>query len=147
MLFEIRHVTEYHYAGPVRESVMELWLQPNKSGRQRLISFDLDLEPAAKLFSYVDAFGTDEDVITLSLPCEQADRFVGVCSLDLRADELGVRVTRALRELGRRAALVNAEGRVVASTVVAHLPGSLLRDLKPGRRRGERTGWSVLALY
>jgi transglutaminase-like putative cysteine protease len=36
---------------------MELWLQPLKSGRQRLISFDLDLEPKAKLFSYVDAFG------------------------------------------------------------------------------------------
>ncbi|OJU85345.1 MAG: hypothetical protein BGO11_17845 [Solirubrobacterales bacterium 70-9] len=95
---------------------------------------------------YVDAFGTDEDVITLSVPCVHDGEFVGVCSLDLRAGELGARVTRALRELDRRAALVNAEGRVIASTVVAHLPGSLLRDLEPGRRRGERTGWSVLAL-
>jgi transglutaminase-like putative cysteine protease len=57
MFLEIRHLTQYQYAAPVRESVMELWLQPQKSGRQRLISFDLDLDPTAKLFSYVDAFG------------------------------------------------------------------------------------------
>ena len=57
MFLEIRHLTQYHYAEPVRESVMELWLQPQKSGRQRLISFDLELDPPAQLFSYADAFG------------------------------------------------------------------------------------------
>ncbi len=57
MLLEIRHVTEYHYAGPVRESVMELWMQPQKSGSQRLVSFELDLEPPSRLFSYADSFG------------------------------------------------------------------------------------------
>jgi transglutaminase-like putative cysteine protease len=57
MLLEIRHVTEYHYAGPVRESVMELWMQPQKSGQQRLVSFELDLEPPSRLFSYADSFG------------------------------------------------------------------------------------------
>jgi transglutaminase-like putative cysteine protease len=57
MLLEIRHLTRYRYAGPVRESIMELWMQPQKSARQRLVSFDLDLDPAAQLFSYVDVFG------------------------------------------------------------------------------------------
>jgi transglutaminase-like putative cysteine protease len=57
MLLEIRHLTQYRYAAPVRESVMELWVQPQKGARQRLVSFDLELEPAAQLFSYVDAFG------------------------------------------------------------------------------------------
>jgi len=57
MLLEVRHVTQYHYAEPVRESVMELWMQPQKSVRQRLVSFDLDLDPAAQLFSYADPFG------------------------------------------------------------------------------------------
>jgi transglutaminase-like putative cysteine protease len=57
MLLEIRHVTEYHYAGPVRESVMELWMQPQKGGAQRLVSFELDLDPPARLFSYADTFG------------------------------------------------------------------------------------------
>ena len=57
MLLDIRHVTRYHYEHPVRESVMELRMQPQKSVRQRLISFDLDLDPRAQLFSYIDPFG------------------------------------------------------------------------------------------
>jgi len=57
MLFEVRHVTQYHYAEPVRESVMELWMQPQKSATQRLLSFELELEPPAQLFSYADSFG------------------------------------------------------------------------------------------
>jgi transglutaminase-like putative cysteine protease len=57
MLLEIRHVTQYHYAHPVRESVMEVWMQPQKSASQRLLSFELELEPAAQLFSYADSFG------------------------------------------------------------------------------------------
>ncbi|MCA6244293.1 MAG: transglutaminase family protein [Phenylobacterium sp.] len=57
MLLEVRHVTRYHYAAPVRESVMEVWMQPQKTPRQRLASFDLELEPAAQVFSYADPFG------------------------------------------------------------------------------------------
>lgn len=57
MLLEVRHVTHYHYAEPVRESVMEVWMQPQKGARQRLVSFDLDVDPAAQLFSYADPFG------------------------------------------------------------------------------------------
>lgn len=57
MLLEIRHVTQYHYERPVRESVMELRMQPRKSAGQRLVSFELDLEPRAQIFSYADNFG------------------------------------------------------------------------------------------
>jgi transglutaminase-like putative cysteine protease len=57
LLLEVRHVTQYQYDQLVRESVMEVWMQPQKTARQRLISFELDLEPAAQLFSYADAFG------------------------------------------------------------------------------------------
>lgn len=57
MLLEIRHVTQYHYERPVRESLMELWMQPQKTPRQRLISFELDLNPVAQVFSYADSFG------------------------------------------------------------------------------------------
>ena len=49
MPLEIRHVTQYHYAAPVRESVMEVWMQPQKTARQRLVSFDLELDPPAQL--------------------------------------------------------------------------------------------------
>jgi transglutaminase-like putative cysteine protease len=57
MLLEVRHVTQYHYAETVRESVMEVWMQPQKGARQRLVSFELELDPPAQLFSYPDAFG------------------------------------------------------------------------------------------
>ena len=57
MLLEIRHVTQYRYASLVRESVMEVWMQPQKGARQRLVSFELELDPPAQLFSYADAFG------------------------------------------------------------------------------------------
>jgi transglutaminase-like putative cysteine protease len=36
---------------------MEVWMQPQKAAHQRLISFDLDVDPAAQLFSYADTFG------------------------------------------------------------------------------------------
>jgi transglutaminase-like putative cysteine protease len=57
MLLEVRHLTQYQYEGPVRESVMELWMQPQKNARQRLISFDLTLDPASHHFSYTDVYG------------------------------------------------------------------------------------------
>lgn len=57
MLLEVRHLTQYNYDAPVRESVMEVWMQPQKTPRQRLISFTLDPDPAAQLFSYADTWG------------------------------------------------------------------------------------------
>ncbi len=57
MLLEVRHVTQYHYAETVRESVMEVWMQPQKLVTQRLVSFELEVEPPAQLFSYADNFG------------------------------------------------------------------------------------------
>jgi transglutaminase-like putative cysteine protease len=57
VLLEVRHVTRYQYDQPVRESVMEVWMQPQKRAAQRLISFELDLDPPAQLFSYADTFG------------------------------------------------------------------------------------------
>ena len=57
MLLAVRHATRYIYDRPVRESVMELWMQPQKRSTQRLISFELEIDPAAQLFSYADTFG------------------------------------------------------------------------------------------
>ncbi len=57
MLFEIRHVTQYNYDEPVRESVMELWMQPRVAHGQNLINFTLEVDPPAQMFSYVDPWG------------------------------------------------------------------------------------------
>ena len=71
MLLEVRHVTRYHYAAPVRESVMEVWMQPQKTPRQRLASFELDLDPAAQVFSYADPFGNAVYHFDVPQPHEQ----------------------------------------------------------------------------
>ena len=57
MLLDINHITEFQYAEAVRESVMEVWMQPRKGGGQRLVNFELETDPAAQLFSYADAYG------------------------------------------------------------------------------------------
>ena len=57
MLFDIRHVTQYNYDEPVRESVMELWMQPRAAHGQNLLNFNLEIDPPAQEFSYVDSWG------------------------------------------------------------------------------------------
>ena len=71
MLLEVRHLTQYQYAAPVRESVMEVWMQPQKNGAQRLVSFDLEADPAAKIFSYTDSFGNAVYHFDVPLPHEK----------------------------------------------------------------------------
>jgi transglutaminase-like putative cysteine protease len=57
MRLEITHETRYLYSGPVRESVMELWLQPLTLPLQRLVGFEIVTEPRAKMLTYRDWLG------------------------------------------------------------------------------------------
>jgi transglutaminase-like putative cysteine protease len=57
MRLEIIHETRYIYSAPVRESVMELWLQPLSLPNQSLIGFDIATEPRAKMLTYRDWLG------------------------------------------------------------------------------------------
>lgn len=57
MFYSIRHVTRYRYDAPVRESVMQLYMQPKSDGAQRLQSFQVISHPRAGLQAYTDHFG------------------------------------------------------------------------------------------
>ena len=57
MFYSIRHVTRYRYDAPVRESVMQLYMQPKSEGAQRLQSFQVATHPRAGLQAYTDHFG------------------------------------------------------------------------------------------
>lgn len=57
MFYSIRHVTRYRYDAPVRESVMQLYMQPKSDGAQRLQSFQVASSPRAGLQAYTDHFG------------------------------------------------------------------------------------------
>ena len=57
MFYSIRHVTRFRYSEPVRESVMELRMQPRSEGPQTLRSFQINTNPRAQLYAYTDHLG------------------------------------------------------------------------------------------
>ena len=57
MFYSIRHVTRFRYSSPIRESVMELRMQPRSEGPQSLRSFQITTNPRAQLYAYTDYLG------------------------------------------------------------------------------------------
>jgi len=57
MIYSVRHATTFRYEPAVRESVMEVRLQPRSDGEQRCLSFTLDVDPAANIMQYRDFTG------------------------------------------------------------------------------------------
>lgn len=57
MFYSIRHVNLFRYSAPVRESVMELRMQPRSEGPQTLRSFQISTNPRAQLYAYTDHLG------------------------------------------------------------------------------------------
>ena len=96
---------------------------------------------------YVDFAGTDEYVVTLTVPIVLDGRTLGVAGADLRPGELADSLLPGLCALGADVAIVNAQGRVVVSTSARWQVGALVRDVAPVVNRScRRTPWSLLAL-
>src|SRR5208282_3523801 len=57
VIYSVRHTTTFRYQPAVRESVMEVRLQPRSDGEQRCLGFTLDVEPAANIMQYRDFMG------------------------------------------------------------------------------------------
>src|ERR1700683_5038131 len=57
MAYSVRHITSFRYEPAVRESVMEVRMQPRTDFRQRCLSFTLDVQPRATLMVYRDFYG------------------------------------------------------------------------------------------
>lgn len=57
MIYSVRHTTTFRYEPAVRESVMEVRLQPRSDGDQRCLSFTLDINPPANVMQYRDFTG------------------------------------------------------------------------------------------
>ncbi len=57
LIYNVRHVTTFRYVPAVRESVMEVRLQPRSDGEQRCLSFTLEVDPAANVMQYTDFTG------------------------------------------------------------------------------------------
>ncbi|MFK0211095.1 MULTISPECIES: cache domain-containing protein [unclassified Streptomyces] len=76
---------------------------------------------------YVDYLCSDEYSLTLSAPVDVGGRFAGVAAADVYLRHFEAAVLPVLQRLPAPARLVNARGRVAASTDPDHLAGSLTR--------------------
>jgi transglutaminase-like putative cysteine protease len=68
MYHSIRHQTRFRYADPVRETIMEVRLQPRTEWTQHCLSFDLQVSPKARVLQYRDHWGNT--VHHFSLPAK-----------------------------------------------------------------------------
>ena len=57
MIYSARHVTTFGYDPPIRESVMEVRMQPRSDAQQRCLTFYLDVFPRANVMVYRDFLG------------------------------------------------------------------------------------------
>jgi hypothetical protein len=82
---------------------------------------------------YVDYLCTDEYTLTFTLPVRGAEDFAGVVGADVFVREFEHTTLPKLHALAveqqSRAALVNAQGRVIVSTSARQATGSLVREL------------------
>ena len=94
MRLEIRYVNHFSYSEPARESHNLLRACPADDGHQRLIDFTLSIEPAARILTYTDYWGTRVDafgirgsherlLITAQAVVETAERVVPVETVPL----------------------------------------------------------------
>lgn len=78
---------------------------------------------------YVDYLCTDEYTLTFTVPVRRGGSFAGVVGADIHVREVERMLQPKLRALGGRAALVNAQGRVIVSNNVRQATGSLVREV------------------
>jgi transglutaminase-like putative cysteine protease len=57
MFYSIRHLTRFRYDSPVSESLMEVRMHPRTEGIQRCLSFQLSVDPRARVNVYRDYLG------------------------------------------------------------------------------------------
>jgi transglutaminase-like putative cysteine protease len=57
MIYSIRHFNRYRYSRPVSQSTMEVRMHPRSEQTQRCFTFELNVTPKARLFSYMDHVG------------------------------------------------------------------------------------------
>ena len=57
MIYSVRHITTFGYDPPIRESVMEVRMQPRSEAHQRCLTFYLDVVPRTNVMVYRDFSG------------------------------------------------------------------------------------------
>jgi len=74
---------------------------------------------------FVDYSGTDRHIFNLAAPIRDGDRFLGVAGVDVTASRVEALAAPGLRAVPGDAALLNRNGRVIASNTLRWLPGTI----------------------
>jgi len=111
MHYAIRHITKFAYDAPIRESVMEIRMQPRTELVQRCVRFDLTTQPRAHVSSYVDEMGNI--VHHFDIPIEHTELLVTAESIvefvgDSQAPAPPASVADAWAEVDRAAQMSDA---------------------------------------
>lgn len=128
------------------------WWQSTSNGKLRPL--DLDIDPASSGFydytsfswfrrprdsgrrtvsgPYVDYRGADQYILTFTTPVLLGERFLGVAGADVTVAGFEAEVWACLREMSEGVALVNAERRVIVSTVPEYGAGTRVKDMPAG---------------
>ncbi|AIJ21170.1 hypothetical protein AMETH_1078 [Amycolatopsis methanolica 239] len=77
---------------------------------------------------YVDYLCTDEYTLTFTVPVLRDGAFAGVVGADVFVHEFERLLLPKLRRVDGRAAVINAQGRVIAANTARQATGSLVRD-------------------
>lgn len=95
---------------------------------------------------YVDYLCTHECTITLTTPMVHRGRFLGVAGADVLASQVERMVLPGLVALRRPAALVNRDGRVIASNTARVPPGVAVAGPPVGVHAGYGPAWRLVDL-
>lgn len=123
---------EWWCAGPAEPFLLRVSLDPDHPICSDYDTFEWFEEPWVEgskriVGPWVDYTGTGEHVMTLSVPIFDGEgEFLGVAGADVLARRIEELALRPLRKIAEDAALVNADGRVLASNTSRLLVGSLL---------------------
>lgn len=94
---------------------LEWWRVPERTGSPHITG------------PYVDYLCTDDYTLTVTMPVYTASSLIGMVGADSYVRQIEVLLLPHLYEVGCAAIVVNASGRVVASSDPHHAPGSILR--------------------
>jgi len=91
---------------------------------------------------FVDYSGTDRHIFNLAVPIHDERRFLGIAGTDVTAGRMEELAAPGLRALPGDAALLNANGRVIASNTLRWLPGTICDAVAAEDLGGDGERWS-----
>lgn len=94
----------------------------------------------------IDYSGTDQNNLTLTVPMQIEDDYLGVAGADVPLAALESTVTRVLKDMATTSALIDQHGRILASTDLRWVPGTLIvAGAAPEHRYAlEHLPWSLV---